>query len=225
MSDLILVPTQRELEAVRDELKVDSSALQRIGFGPISSAVRTAALIARYQPSRVLLVGIAGAFDTETHPIGSAHRFDHVRCDGIGAGTGSDFRSASELGWMQFAADELDAESTSMPAASDGIALVSTYTPSVRCAGSLLSVCAASASADDRESRRQRFPDVVAEDMEGFSVAMACLFAVVPLQIVRGISNQVGDRDPSHWRIDAALSSAAKMASELLSHEWIPTTV
>jgi futalosine hydrolase len=225
MSDLILVPTQRELDSVRDQLKVDSSAVQRIGFGPISSAVRTAALIARYKPSRVLLVGIAGAFDTQTHPIGSAHRFDHVRCDGIGAGTGSDFQSASELGWMQFAADDLEDQSTSMPAAGDGIALVSTYNPLVPCAGSLLTVCAASASTSDRNARRERFPDVVAEDMEGFSVAMACLFAAIPVQIVRGISNQVGDRDLSNWQIDTALATAAKLASEVLSHPWVPATV
>ena len=64
--------------------------------------------------------------------------------------------------------------------------------------------------------RRERFPDAVAEDMEGFAVAVACTLAGVPLRVVRGISNLVGDRDPKHWRIPAALAAARLAALELL---------
>jgi futalosine hydrolase len=216
MSDLILVPTVGELDTIR-EILPESATLQRIGFGPISAAARSGALIARYRPSRVLLVGIAGAFDVVRNPIGTACRFDHVRCDGIGIGMGPNFKSASDVGWKQFSADD------AMPEVGDGIPLVSTYNPAVPCAGTLLTVCAASASAQERGERLARFPDAAAEDMEGFSVAVACSLADVPLQIIRGISNQVGDRDKSHWEINNALQSAAEMATEIMSREWFPS--
>jgi len=45
---------------------------------------------------------------------------------------------------------------------------------------------------------------------------MACDLADVPLRIVRGISNRVGDRDSSNWRIPGALAAARRLAIELL---------
>ena len=62
----------------------------------------------------------------------------------------------------------------------------------------------------------ERYSGALAEDMEGFGVALACQLAGTPCWIVRGISNQVGDRDPAHWRIPAALTAARRRALELL---------
>lgn len=55
--------------------------------------------------------------------------------------------------------------------------------------------------------------------MEGFAVATACAMAGIPLCIVRGISNAVGDRRPDHWRIPAALAAARERALALLRDE------
>ena len=60
--------------------------MQLCGFGPIAAAARAGNLISRYQPERVLLVGIAGTFDAIRYPVGSAHRFTQTCCDGIGVG-------------------------------------------------------------------------------------------------------------------------------------------
>ena len=85
-------------------------------------------------------------------------------------------------------------------------------------AGGPLLLTTTAASADDRDAdlRRQRFPQARAEDMEGFAVALACALADVPLEIVRGISNQVGDREPGRWSIPRALAAARELALELL---------
>ena len=192
-------------------------ALQRVGFGPITSAARAGALIARYRPSRVILVGIGGTFDVERFPGGSACRFDQVVCDGVGMGRGDQFCSAEDQGWKQFAADD------AMPEVRDVLPLVSTYDPSIPCAGTLLTVCAASANAQDRKDRLVRYPEACVEDMEGFAVAAACTMASVPVQIVRGISNQVGDRDHGSWQIEPALAAAASMALALLGRRWMPS--
>jgi futalosine hydrolase len=83
-------------------------------------------------------------------------------------------------------------------------------------AGLLLSACAASASAADAALRREQFPAAVAEDMEGFAVALACRLAAVPCQIIRGISNRAGDRDKANWQVEPALRAAADLARDQL---------
>ena len=41
----------------------------------------------------------------------------------------------------------------------------------------------------------------------------------VPLRVVRGVSNEVGVRDPASWRIPAALAAARRLAIELLTSD------
>ncbi|MCA9038471.1 MAG: hypothetical protein KDA91_25270, partial [Planctomycetaceae bacterium] len=60
------------------------------------------------------------------------------------------------------------------------------------------------------------YPEAVAEDMEGYAVAMACYAANVTVSIVRGISNQAGNRDQSHWKTKEALVSVAQALSSCL---------
>ena len=221
MTDLILVPTPREMSLLPPRLRAGGNkggwAFQLCGFGPIAAAARAAALISRYRPSRVLLLGIAGSFDVDRNPVGTACRFESVVCDGVGVGTGDDYRGSQSLGWDQFSGGD------ARPTVSDVIPLVSTFVADVPCHGTLLTCCAASANDRDAERRRQAYPDAVAEDMEGFGVAMACVLAGVPLQIVRGISNRVGDRDQDHWQFEQALHAASDLALKILPWRWIPT--
>jgi futalosine hydrolase len=68
----------------------------------------------------------------------------------------------------------------------------------------------------DRQRRLDRYPEVVAEDMEGYAVALACRLENVPLVIVRGISNVVGDRLSENWQIPEALTAAWSIAEEAI---------
>ena len=197
--------------------EVEDCAFQLCGFGVIAAAARAGALISRYKPQRVMLIGIAGSFDTERYRVGTACRFDQVACLGIGVGSGSHHQSADEIGWQQFTGGD------AKPQIGDVIALESTFVEGVPAAGTLLTCCSASASPAEAASRRQRFPDAIAEDLEGFAVAMACALARVPLQIVRGISNEVGDRDLRNWRVDDALAASAELAIRLMPRTWMPS--
>ncbi len=192
MTDLILVPTQRELDTIRPLLTGQvpdrECAFQLCGFGPIAAAARAGALIARYKPERVVFIGIAGRY-VDRLRLGSAYRFESVACDGVGVARGQSFRSAGELGWYQFSGDDTE------PRVGDTMRLDASYIDGIPSAGLLLTCCAASASQQEAEWRLSRFDDAVAEDMEGFAVALACSLSRVPLQIIRGISNHVGDRD------------------------------
>jgi futalosine hydrolase len=73
----------------------------------------------------------------------------------------------------------------------------------------LLTVCAASADETDASDKLKKFPDAAAEDMEAWSVAMACCLNDTPLTVIRGISNVAGVRDKTRWNIEGALTAVA----------------
>ena len=212
MSTLILIPTHLEAIVIRtmvpDSL-TQPAFVELCGFGPIAAAARTAALIAEHQPRRVLLAGIAGSYD-DRFPLGSARQFGSVGCYGIGAGAGNEFQTAEDLGWNHFHDRETGAT----------IGDVLPLSANSQSAGRLLTVCAAAAGSAEVSQRRKRFPDAVAEDMEGFAVAAACKLAGIELSVVRGISNRAGDRNLSNWQIKPALNAAGKLMAKLLvEHE------
>ncbi len=215
---LLLVPTPIELEQLAPRLNSIAEergvAVEVCGFGVVAAAARTMQLIATHNPQRVLLVGIAGALSDEL-AIGTATSFRRVVCDGIGVGQGSEYESAAAMGWKQWMPVTQPSSESSDPIG-DHISLPTTLGDDSE-SNELVTVCAASANAHEADVRRKRHPNASAEDMEGFGVAMACELAGVPLQIVRGISNQAGDRDKQNWDIAAALEAASDLAIETLS--------
>jgi futalosine hydrolase len=74
--------------------------------------------------------------------------------------------------------------------------------------GTLLSVANASGSPAEAAGRARRHHGALAEDMEGFAVALACRRLAVPLTILRGVSNAAGERDRARWDLSAALAAA-----------------
>jgi futalosine hydrolase len=56
----------------------------------------------------------------------------------------------------------------------------------------------------------RRFPDAVAEGMEGAGVAAAAARRGVPFGEIRAISNRVGPRDRDAWQIPLALERLGK---------------
>lgn len=200
---LILVPTEIELRFVREGLGATEHAeIELCGFGPVVAAARTAFLIDRFKPKLVLLLGIAGRLNEEL-VIGSAYEFNVLGCYGIGAGQGAEFRTSGELGWQQW---------PQAPVVADALYLQGGHSWKRQ----LLTCCSASSNQQDVQQRLEKFPNAMAEDMEGFAVAVACGLAEVPLRVVRGISNQAGDRDHRHWKINEAMQSALTLAQQIV---------
>ena len=169
----------------------------------------------------ILLMGIAGTFLPEEHPVAEARVFTRVAIDGIGAGSGRDFTPPSGLGFPQWPGNpEGDSAPTAGPGSDPAARSIGEELELAHPAGTpaalLLTTCAASNSDVEVAERLERHPDALAEDMEGFGVALACALGGVPLAIVRGFSNRVGDRDATHWSIPAALASARRVAEDVL---------
>jgi futalosine hydrolase len=208
---LVLVPTELELARLVDDggLPLGAGLVETCGFGPVAAAARTAALVARLTPARVFLIGIAGSLDLERAPIGSAFEPGAVAIEGIGVGEGARAIGPAALGFPQWPARA----QTGTPSIEERIDLPASR---ARSDALLLSTCSASDSPEHAALRSERFPDAVAEDMEGFGVALACALARTPLVVVRGISNAAGLRDPATWRIPSALRAARRRLCELL---------
>jgi len=169
-------------------------------------------MIARYNPSHCLLVGIAGTYVRELE-IGTAATFSSVGCYGVGVGWGEDFQTAGQMGWQQWAEAEDRGSVKEQSAIGDTLDL---FVPEVAAAGQLLTVTSAAASEAEVLHRRELFPSAVAEDMEGFGVAAACRLAEVPLTIVRGFSNRAGDRHHANWQIESAMKAAVSQVETIL---------
>jgi futalosine hydrolase len=209
-SILVLVPTQFESQFLSEDFRSavnrTGGVLELCGFGLAVSGIRTCQLIAAHAPERVLLLGVAGSFLT-SYPPGTALEFGEVVCYGIGAGTGSEFETADEMGWRHWVGTDRELEIT------DRIALRDEHHD----LDQLLTCCAASANQEDVQMRLAKYPKAVAEDMEGFAVAAACRLLKLPLRIVRGISNRSGDRNHANWKVREALMAVERKALEVLS--------
>ena len=206
---LVLIPTELERRhlARQPDFGIDATC-ELCGFGPVAASARASHALAQHQPDRVVMVGIAGTLYPRGLPVATAAVFPSVVLDGVGVGGSSEFISAATLGfphWPPTAADRQEHF--------DELPLKTPISPA---AGQLLTCCAASASPEDAQQRREWFPGAVAEDMEGFGVALACQLAGVGLAIVRGISNEVGDRRMERWQISEALDAAWIIADDLI---------
>jgi len=224
---LILVPTRFErqqlerLVAARPSPHGSPTGAVRwstIGFGPTIAGTMALDALRRHAPQQAVLAGIAGSLD-ERFPIGSVVEPDEVAIEGIGAWVDGELVGPARLGWRLWegTSDEPPERCGEIvqPLAPFNAACAGMSNESASLAGhdaeriALLTVCAASGSLAQAAARKSAFPNAVAEEMEGHSVAVATRVAKVPLTIVRGISNIAGERDKRHWRIDAALEAVA----------------
>lgn len=175
------------------------------GVGLAAAGVLAARWIAECTPSHVVLVGTAGTYRPQALPVGSVLLVDQVTVHGIGSGEGEEHQA---LNFPTLPEGLLEGNS----------AILSLSVPALHsgATGSLLSVTSAAASPADVCRRLGEHPEALAEDMEGYAVALAARLAGVPLFILRGISNRAGDRNHASWRFDEALSACRAVLPELL---------
>jgi futalosine hydrolase len=82
--------------------------------------------------------------------------------------------------------------------------------------GSVLTVATVTGTAARRDALQERFPDAVAEGMEGAGVATAAGAVGVPFGEIRAISNAVGPRDRDAWQVPLALASLGRAVAAVV---------
>lgn len=164
------------------------------GIGPAAAAAATSAALVRDRFDLVISAGIAGGFDLPIGAVAVASRIVHAD---LGVWTPDGFES--------FGAP--------LSVAPDIVADLAGRTGGVT--GTIVTVSTVTATADTAAALRARYPDAVAEAMEGFGVATAAALHGVPYAEVRTISNLVGPRDKPSWRIPEALAALGAAFKEI----------
>lgn len=169
------------------------------GVGPAYAAASTAAALACGRYDLVVSAGIGGGFPGVAE-IGSLVVADAIIAADLGAETADGQLTLDELGFGTSRAP-VDA------AWSERIAAALTSAGLKAASGPILTVSLATGRAETMELRRSLVPGAAAEGMEGYGVAIAADARGIPCAELRAISNAVGPRDRSAWRIGDALTA------------------
>jgi len=226
---LVVTAVAAERAAVQRGLSGQDVGHERIlvvesGVGVANAAVATAEALHHHPEVRaVICAGIAGGFVSAgtTAPVpgvpvdvrghtpavaigGLAVARSCVAAD-LGADSPEGFLSLDQLG---FGSSTVECDGR----------LVDTLLAALpdAAAGSVLTVATVTGTAARAAQLHARHPDAVAEAMEGFGVATAARRAGIPVAEVRSISNVVGPRDRSSWRIGDALAALERLGPALL---------
>lgn len=163
------------------------------GVGPAASAARASAALAHGEVQLVLCAGIGGGFAPLA--VGDIAVAATIVFADLGAQDGEHFLPMSELG---FGGERYDVEprlAIELADATGGHL------------GTILTVATVTGSAASADAHRARFPDAVAEGMEGAGVAAAASLHGVAFAEVRAISNLVGPRNRDAWDVPRALAA------------------
>lgn len=210
---LIMTSVEAEREAILRGIESDSRIdVKLAGVGPISAGIQTAKALAADEYDLVINMGIAGGFADKAE-VGSLVIANEMVSADLGAESPEGFITLDELGF---------GESTRVKTDSDLIQIlleaIKDENISVQ-AGNILTLSTVTGTAETTSKLQQREPGALAEAMEGYGVAMAAKEFGLPVIEIRSISNPIGPRDRSAWRIKDALvtlESASKVIAEVL---------
>ncbi|MFT9846721.1 futalosine hydrolase [Aneurinibacillus sp. REN35] len=205
---LVVTSVAAEREAVlRGLTNAEGFDVLVAGVGPAAAAASTAIALASDIYALVINVGIAGGFVGRAD-VGSLVVADEIVAADLGAQTPDGFISVDELGFgsARVPVDLVLAKQLAAVLNEAGL-LVTT--------GAVLSVSTVTGTAATAAELSARIPGAAAEAMEGYGVAIAAQQSGVPVLELRAISNPVGPRDRTAWRMKEALQ-ALQTASSLL---------
>ncbi|MGX6604329.1 futalosine hydrolase [Micromonosporaceae bacterium Da 78-11] len=198
---LVVTAVAAEAEAVLAGVDPRYVVVEPVGVGPASAAAGTARLLAAGQYHAVISAGIAGGFPGRAAVGATVLGTRSIAAD-LGAETPDGFLPVEELG---FGTSVLAADAALLKALAEALpeAVV----------GDILTLSTVTGTARTAHRLAERFPAAVAEAMEGYGVATAA--AGIPFVELRTISNPIGPRDRSAWRLREAFA-ALSTASEAL---------
>lgn len=186
------------VDAERDAIAAAAPAIDVLvsGVGPAAAAAATSRALALADYDLVLCAGIGGGFA----PLraGDVAVAAAIVFADLGAESPDGFLPLSELGFGQDAyavEPKLAVELTDRTGGH---------------LGTVLTVATVTGSAASATALVGRFPDAVAEGMEGAGVAAAAALHGVPAGELRAVSNPVGPRDRARWQIPLALESLGR---------------
>lgn len=204
---LVMTAVEAERAAVLRGLRGDARfEVALAGVGPAMAAARTAWQLASADRSNeewtydlVVSAGIGGGF-ADRAEIGSLVVASEIIAADLGAESPEQLLTLDDLGFgtVRVAVDLARAERLHQRLSQTGLQTGF---------GPVLTVSTATGTETTASRRAARFEGAAAEAMEGYGVAVAAQQRGLPMLEIRAISNLVGPRDRSAWRIPEALAA------------------
>jgi futalosine hydrolase len=202
MKVLVVTAVAAECEAIAAALPDDADVELLVGgVGPAAVAAATARALEGVD--LVLSAGIGGGFGALS--AGDVAVASTVVFADLGAETAEGFVPLSQLGFGTERYDVAPKLAVELADRTGGHL------------GTVLTVATVTGTAATATALAERFPDAVAEGMEGAGVAAAATLCGVPFGEIRAISNTVGPRDRDAWQIPLALQSLARAVAAALA--------
>lgn len=210
---LIVAAVEAERDAILRGLRHNENYdVAAAGIGSVSAAAITARLLAEDKYKLVISTGIAGGFASKAD-VGSVVIAEKVIAADLGVDTPEGFLSLEQLNYGPNSINT-DAElgrKAVKKLLEAGLEV---------CSAPIITVSTATGTDEGAAKKAGLVPNAGAEAMEGYGVAYTAKIYGIPVLEIRTISNQVGLRDLSKWRINEALALIEKvyavLAEELL---------
>lgn len=221
---LVVAAVEEELAPLRKRIEAEGDPSRAVlvvtGVGKACAALETALAVERHAPRLCLQVGCAGAFPGAGLRMADVAVAELEALGDEGVETPVGFVDLARMG-LPLARWGGEPIFNEVPVTLPDAGLLAEIRGAVAgrfsvLVGRFVTVSTVSGSAG-RALEIQRRWRPIAESMEGAAGALACARLGCPFLEVRGISNEVGERDPSKWNIAAAADHAAEVAARLLA--------
>lgn len=201
MSILVTAATHKELEPFLKEFPEAEVLITGVGMPVAIFELTVAMQQKRYQ--WVLQVGIAGAYEIQF--IGKAFVVAKDCFGDVGVWEEGKMNSLFEMGFADADAKPF----TNGWIENEQIGSFTTYP-----VADAVTVATISNLTDWNDTLNKQFGASI-ESMEGAALHYVCSRCNQPFLQIRGISNQVGERNKSKWNIDAAIASSNQLLAEI----------
>ncbi|GFK92389.1 Futalosine hydrolase [Fundidesulfovibrio magnetotacticus] len=190
------------------------------GVGPLNAALEVGAALeaARAEGlelSGALCLGVAGSFDSARAPLGSAVLADAELYPDYGVAGPGQLADANDFGFAQWEGPSGRVFQRLGLVPGEAARAMDLALPDNWPRGLFVTSAAVTASAVRAEALAARH-GALAENMEGFALALACLARGLPFLEVRTISNAIGERDRANWKLHEALAGLEAALDALL---------
>ncbi len=218
MTTLIAVPSKEELDILLEERpipKTDNGLTiyhahdadwVLCGIGPAATAFSLTHHLLKRNPTRVIMLGIAGAFEQSQLAPGDLVQVGHETFADLGYTEPNHLVNLDQMGLTMLAdeAHPLGCKYQLEPL-NRGLASHTSIT-----------VSSITNTRERAQSLRNSFRADI-ENMEGAAAAMVCSFYRTPFHQLRAISNIVGPRDSNRWTVAEPLRKLKDWALTLLA--------
>jgi len=205
-----------ERGAVRALLAGREALLLVTGVGPVNAALEIGRILGQFDVSGVIHAGLAGSYDKDRAPLGSAVLAVAEAYPEYGVAGDDGLAQTSAFPFAQWEGGEQKVfRRIALQPDQAAAALGLTLAPDIR-RGTFLTVAGVTGTRQRAQALASRH-EALAENMEGFPFALAVLIENVPYMELRTISNGVGERDRTKWTFKEALERLGSVVAHLFA--------